>query len=188
MTKKMMSPSVPSTSPQHPASRFNPSTMFQPSGIAVKPSPVPPEVAMHDLLPHNQQLVRFILAHQPITAATLVATYLDTVEAPSALLNRLTYLKGKRWLLKSGSGKSAIWTFNASRTPKDVPVRASRAAAVPAAPDPSRLVAPRCVNVMAGEYQPSAPQAQRPGSDDHTRLPSLRHGQRVPFTPGYIFF
>lgn len=52
-------------------------------------------------------------------------------------------------------------------------------------PTPS-LVAPSQINKMAGVYRPAPCPPQRPGSDDHTRLPSLRNGRCVPFVPGYI--
>lgn len=55
-----------------------------------------------------------------------------------------------------------------------------------AASTPSH-VAPSRIDKLSGIYQPAPPAVQRMGSDDHTRLPSLRQGQRVPFTPGYVF-
>lgn len=48
------------------------------------------------------------------------------------------------------------------------------------------LVAPSQINKMAGVYRPAPCAPQRPGSDDYTRLPSLRQGQRVAFVSGYI--
>lgn len=42
-------------------------------------------------------------------------------------------------------------------------------------------------DVMTGPtYCPKPMQALRPGSDDFTRLPSMRQGQRLPFTGGYV--
>ena len=42
-------------------------------------------------------------------------------------------------------------------------------------------------DTMTGpNYCPQPMQALRPGSGDFTRLPSLRQGQRLPFTGGYV--
>ena len=46
--------------------------------------------------------------------------------------------------------------------------------------------APRPDLAKSSVYQPKPLQALRPGSDDFTRLPSLRQGQRLPFTGGYV--
>lgn len=51
---------------------------------------------------------------------------------------------------------------------------------------PSHVAPPR-IDKLSSTYQPAPPAVQRAGSDDHTHLPSLRQGQRVPFTPGYVF-
>lgn len=49
------------------------------------------------------------------------------------------------------------------------------------------IVPPRQPNVLKDPgYQPKPVQALRPGSDEFTRLPSLRQGQRLPFTCGYV--
>lgn len=51
---------------------------------------------------------------------------------------------------------------------------------------PPAIAAPSRINIMQGTYRPAPAPVMRPGSDDHTRLPSLRQGQRVPFVAGYI--
>ena len=183
MTKKMISLPVPST----PVNRFNPSTMFQESSTAPMLAGAPSVFAMHELLPHNQALVSFIRQHQPISIASLFDVYPDVGDSFNAFGKRITYLTGKHWVLRAGKGRDAMLTFNAASIPL---VKASRlaAAAKPVPADVSHLVAPRRINVLAGTYQPTAPQVQRPGSDDHLRLPSLRQGVRVPHVPGYIFY
>ena len=54
--------------------------------------------------------------------------------------------------------------------------------------DPNRVPAARISMMHGAIYRPTPSPVQRPGSDDHARLPSLRQGQRVPFVPGYIFY
>lgn len=182
MTKKMISLPVPSA----PVNRFNPSTMFQESSAAPTLAGVPSMFAMHELLPHNQTLVRFIQQHQPISLKRLFDVYPDAGTCLESFGKRITYLTGKRWVLRAGKGRDAVLTFNADRaTPATV---ARQKTAQPASDLSRQVVAPRRVNVMAGNYQPYPPQAQRLGSDDHLRLPSLRNGQRIPYTPGYIFY
>lgn len=60
----------------------------------------------------------------------------------------------------------------------------------PKATDPSLKPATTTVssriNIMQGTYHPAPAPVMRQGSEDHTRLPSLRQGQRVPFVAGYI--
>ena len=60
----------------------------------------------------------------------------------------------------------------------------------PKATDPSlkppAIAAPGRINIMQGTYHPAPAPVMRQGSEDHTRLPSLRQGQRVPFVAGYI--
>lgn len=183
MTKKLIPQSVPLT-PSTPANRFNPPTMFPESGTAPSLAGVPSQFAMHELLPHNQKLVSFIRQHQPISIASLLDIYPGVGSSFYDLGKRVTYLAGKHWVIRAGKGKDAVLTFNAARTP---PAKVARpAAAASPAPDLSRLVAPSRINKMAGVYRPAPCAPQRPGSDDHTRLPSLRQGQRVAFVSGYI--
>ena len=51
---------------------------------------------------------------------------------------------------------------------------------------PPANAAPSRINIMQGTYRPAPAPVMRPGSDDHTRLPSLRQGRREPFVAGYI--
>lgn len=183
MTKKLITQSVPST-PSIPANRFNPPTMFPESGTAPSLACVPSQFAMHELLPHNQKLVSFVRKHQPISLASLFDLYPDVGSSFYDFGKRVTYLAGKHWVIRAGKGKDAVLTFNAARTP---PAKVARpAAAASPAPDLSRLVAPSQINKMTSVYRPAPCAPQRPGSDDHTRLPSLHHGSRIPFVPGYI--
>ena len=49
------------------------------------------------------------------------------------------------------------------------------------------IVPPGQPDVMTGSvYQPKPMQALRPGAQDFTRCPSLRQGQHLPFTGGYV--
>ena len=178
MTYKMTAASTP----------FNPSVKFPtPVDSGRTTLTVTPEVALGETLPHNQQLVRFIMQHQPISAADLFTRYSDAGPSMALFRKRLTYLKSKQWVCKEGEGLSALYTFNTKRPASPVPVRAVAPAPKPA-PDLANLAHPRRSNVMAGTYQP-APEAIRSlGSDDFTRLPSLRQGRCVPFVPGYIFY
>ena len=167
---------------------FNPSVKFPKSLTSDRVTlTVPPEVALGETLPHNQQLVRFIMRHQPISAADLFDRYSDAGPSMALFRKRLTYLKSKQWVCKEGKGLSALYTFNAERPASPVPVRVVAPAPKPA-PDPAHLAQPRRSNVMAGTYQPAPAAARRPGSDDYLAVPSLRQGRRVPFVPGYIFY
>ena len=181
MTKKMILMPVPSV----PVTRFNPPTLFQESSAVPTVAGAPSVFAMHELLPHNQRLVDFIRQYQPISLASLFAIYPDAGPNFYAFGKRVTYLAGKRWVIRAGKGGDAVLSFNADRA---MPAVVARRAADKPAPDLSRLVAPRRTNVLAGTYQPTAPQARRPGSDDHLRLPSLRQGERVAHVAGYIFY
>lgn len=185
MTKKMISLPVPSV----PVTRFNPPTLFQASSAAPTLAGVPSVFAMHELLPHNQKLVDFIRQHQPISIARLFEVYPDVGEASFLDFGkRVTYLAGKHWLIRAGKGPDSVLTFNAARIPARKAVRPAAAPKPTPTPYIGHLVAPRRINMLAGTYQPTAPQAQRPGSEDHLRLPSLRQGARVPHVPGYIFY
>ena len=182
MTKKMISPLALSA----PVNRFNPPTLFQESNAAPLLAGVPSVFAMHELLQHNQTLVRFLQQHQPISLKNLFDVYPDAGTCFKSFVKRITYLAGKRWVLRAGKGRDALLTFNADRA---TPATVARQKTAKPTPDLScQVVAPRRVNVMSGNYQPHPPQALRLGSDDHLRLPSLRNGQRIPYTPGYIFY
>ena len=168
---------------------FNPSPLYRKADTAARDVALP-RLPMLGVLPHNQQLLEFIQRNQPISVAHLRATFKGAGDQSRSFLARLNYLKNKHWLLSSGYGTDAVLTFNSARpaNPASRKANAIRAAKVAEAPDPARLVPPRRCSVMDGSYQPAPPPVQRPGSDDHTRLPSLRQGQRIPFVPGYIFY
>jgi hypothetical protein len=158
--------------------------MFPESGTAPSLAGVPSQFPMHELLPHNQKLVSFVRSHQPISLHSLFHAYGDAGLCLYTFSKRVTYLTGKHWLARAGKGKDAVLTFNAARKPTAKVART--AAAASPAPDLSRLVAPSQISKMAGVYRPAPCAPQRPGSDDHTRLPSLRNGRCVPFVAGYI--
>ena len=169
---------------------FNPSPLYRKADTAARDVALP-HLPLLGVLPHNQQLLEFIQRHQPISVADLWATFDGAGDQTKPFLARLNYLKNKHWLLSSGYGAEAVLTFNSARpaNPFSRKAKADRAAARGAeAPNPALRVQPRQITVMSGHYQPAPPPAQRPGSDDHTRLPSLRQRQRIPFVPGYIFY
>ena len=141
---------------------------------------------MRDLAPHNQQLLDFIKLHQPIGTARLFASFDGAGESESAFSRRLQYLKDQGWLLRTGWSARSVWSVNPEARPLHAGPRSVATSGPGPAFDPGHLVAPARINRMAGTYQPPAAIASRPGSDDHTRLPTLRQGQRVAFVPGYI--
>ena len=145
------------------------------------------EVSLGETLPHNQQLVRFIMQHQPISAADLFAQYSDAGPSIALFRKRLAYLKSKQWVCRQGEGLSALYTFNTKRPVSSVPVRAVAPPSKPT-PDLANLAHPRRTNVMAGTYQPAPEAIRRLGSEDHLTVPSLQQGRRMPFVPGYIFY
>lgn len=139
---------------------------------------------MRVVLPHNQQLLDFIKQHQPIGAARMFATFDGAGENQHAFSQRLNYLKNQGWLVSTGFSTRAVWSLVDEARPMH---SAPRRVTTPCpAPDSARRVPPARINIMLGTYQPPAATAQRLGSDDHTRVPSLCDGRRVPFTPGYI--
>lgn len=133
------------------------------------------------LHPHNERLLAFIGQHQPISSRALFTSYADAGENASAFAKRLSNLSAQGWLLSSGHANRATWQVD--------PARASffpaRAAPVEP-PQPPGIAAPSRINIMQGTYHPAPAPVMRPGSEDHTRLPSLRQGQRVAFVAGYI--
>ena len=142
---------------------------------------------MRTLAPHNQQLLDFVKLHQPISMASLFASFDGAGESYSAFSKRLQYLKDQGWLVRTGWSARSAWSVNPEARPlhtgpRPMAVAASRFAE----PDAARPVQPTRISRMQGLYQPPAAIGRRPGSDDHTRLPSLRQGRRVPFVAGYI--
>lgn len=172
-----------------PSTLFNPSVKFPKAMASAEAAPaVPPEVALCEALPHNQALIRFVMQHpQGISAAALFDDYDDAGDSFESFARRLTYLRSKRWLLKDGEGRGALYRFNTERStrPAPAPVKACPASA---ASELARLAAPARRNVMAGTYQSAPTAARHPGSDDYLAIPSLHQGRRVPFVPGYIFY
>ena len=152
---------------------------------------------MRALAPHNQQLLDFIKQYQPIGRARLFASFDGAGESDSTFSKRLQHLKDQGWLVRTGWSARSVWSLNPEARPLHTGARASADAGtpwrklgslkrVPCGDDSARLAPLTRISKMQGLYQPPAAQARRPGSDDHTRLPSLRQGRRVPFVAGYI--
>lgn len=129
--------------------------------------------AVRPVLPHNQQLLDFIEAHQPIGLSALFASFDGAGESLTAFTKRLHYLKKQGWLLSAGKSTRAVWSRSSERPSQALPPKV--------APQPAAAVGwpvpPRQHNVMHGPtYQPAASPALRPGALDFMRLAS--HGNR----------
>lgn len=128
---------------------------------------------MRPVLPHNQQLLDFIEAHQPIGLSALFASFDGAGESINAFSKRLHYLKAQGWLLNAGASTRAVWSRSSERPSHTLQPRlALQPAAAVGQPVP-----PRQHNVMHGPtYRPAAAPALRPGALDFMRLAS--HGHR----------
>jgi hypothetical protein len=138
---------------------------------------------MSTVLPHNQLLLDYIKLHQPVGSAALFAGYDGAGESAAAFSKRLHYLKAQGWLITTGRSTRAVWRLSDEPRPMHT---VPRRPLPPPAPEPAQRVPPPRINIMQGSYQPAAEPVLRAGSQDHTRLPSLRNGRRVPFTSSYI--
>lgn len=139
--------------------------------------------------PHNRQLLEFLGLRQQASTAALFEDFPGSGDNYEAFCKRLSYLKGQGWLLVTGTGTRAIWQLNPEARPMHSAASRviRRAAQSPAqVSEPSIRTPPSSLNRMQGDYPPPRPPVLRPGSDDHTHVPSLRQGQRVAFVPGYI--
>jgi hypothetical protein len=126
------------------------------------------------VLPHNQQLLDFIEAHQPIGLSALFANFDGAGESLHAFSKRLHYLKAQGWLLNAGASTRAVWSRSSERPSHTLQ---PKVVAQPVAAAVGQLVPPRQHNVMHGPtYQPAAGTALRPGALDFMRLAS--HGHR----------
>ena len=138
---------------------------------------------------HNQQLVDFIKAHQPISMAYLFGTFEGAGNESTAFSKRLTYLKNEGWLLVEGRAAAGMWSVNPEQRPMHSAASVCKPTPkLPQAPPPaaSAVVQPPRTSVMAGVYRPAPASTCRLGSNDHAACPSLRQGRAVPYVPGYI--
>ncbi len=140
------------------------------------------------LQPHNQKLIDFIKAHQPITTAYLFGSFEGAGNESMAFSKRLTYLKNQGWLLVDGRASSGKWSVNpdqratsAAKVGKPTTKVVKPVAAPIATPAPASRI-----NIMQGVYRPPPAATYRAGSQDYTRCPSLRQGRAVAYVTGYI--
>jgi hypothetical protein len=129
--------------------------------------------AVRPVLPHNQQLLDFIEAHQPIGLSALFARFDGAGENFKAFSARLHYLKAQGWLLNAGASTRAVWSRSSERPSHTLrpKVVAQPAAAV------GQTVPPRQYDYMRGPvYQPAACATPRAGAFDFLQLAS--HGHR----------
>lgn len=134
---------------------------------------------MRPVLPHNQQLLDFIQAHQPIGLSDLFARFDGAGENLTAFSKRLHYLKKQGWLLTAGASTRAVWSRSSARPSHTLQRRLTTQPKLALQPSAAvgHLVPPRQHNVMHGPtYQPAAGTALRPGALDFMRLSS--HGHR----------
>lgn len=132
---------------------------------------------MRPILPHNQQLLEFIQAHQPIGAADLFARFEGAGDNRLAFSKRLNYLKAQGWLLSEGKSARALWRVSGNR-----PAVKHSPAQAPVWTGP--IVPPRRVHVMsAPPYEPQ-PATYRAGAMDYARYPSHICGEVRPFKGG----
>lgn len=137
---------------------------------------------MSTLLPHNQQLLDFIRARQPISTADLFAGFEGAGGKRQAFHKRLNYLKNQGWLLNKNSDTGALWHVNPN--PPAVERPAVKAKPAPASVWVGPVVQPRQVHVMgAPDYTPK-PATYRPGALDYARYPSHVCGEVRPFKGG----
>ncbi len=138
---------------------------------------------------HNQRLIDFIKVHQPISMADLFGTFEGAGNESTAFSKRLAYLKSEGWLLVEGRAAAGMWSVNPEQRPMHSAATVCKPTPKlpqPPAPAASAVVPPPRINIMRGHYSTPPAATCRPGSDDHTRCPSLRQGQRVAFVAGYI--
>lgn len=139
---------------------------------------------MRPPLPHNQQLLDFIKAHQPIGAAELFARFEGAGDNRQIFSKRLNYLKSQGWLLNKGSSTRAVWRINPDQQPGARP-QAKPTAKAPTAPVwIGPIVPPRRVDVMSGPTYKPQPATYRAGAMDYARHPSHVCGEIRPFKGG----